>query len=292
MSAKFEIFKTKDKFNFRLRASNGRIILGSEVYERKLAAEHGIHSVRSNAVRSKCYEKKVSKNGKHYFNLKAKNGQVIGVSQMYSSEEAMITGIKSVTSNAPIASIVDLTIEGENDIRSSNTIRIGDQVFIAPFAQLNQVSFQKGVVKINRNEAANFLRGTGALEHVLLDFKSFNFVQSKFSSNKLIEGLEEMINLIKRNPEKVLQILHSTDVRGGYTKEIQHIYEELDLKKIKHFESSITSALLFLSSISAFECACLQGGPDDPVFPENPPNSGEAPPEKEDPDKEEKDPSG
>ena len=45
----------------------------------------------------------VRKNGEFQFNLKATNGQIIGSSQMYSSERTMKAGIASVMKNAPEA---------------------------------------------------------------------------------------------------------------------------------------------------------------------------------------------
>ena len=57
------------------------------------------------------YERKEAKNGAPYFNLKAGNGQVIGTSEMYSSEAARDNGIESVKKNAPEAEIVDETVE-------------------------------------------------------------------------------------------------------------------------------------------------------------------------------------
>lgn len=46
------------------------------------------------------------------FNLKAGNGEVIAVSEIYSSEDACRNGIASVMKNAPIAPIEDQTVEG------------------------------------------------------------------------------------------------------------------------------------------------------------------------------------
>ncbi|MCA1261463.1 YegP family protein [Nitratireductor aquimarinus] len=43
------------------------------------------------------------------FNLKASNGQVIGTSESYSSENARENGIQSVKNNAPDAKLEDLT---------------------------------------------------------------------------------------------------------------------------------------------------------------------------------------
>ena len=89
MAGKFELKKSKnDKFFFSLLAGNGQSILGSEMYETKASAVNGIESVKKNAGDAARYNKAVAKNGSPYFNLKAANGQVIGSSEMYSSESA------------------------------------------------------------------------------------------------------------------------------------------------------------------------------------------------------------
>ena len=46
---------------------------------------------------------KQAKNGQFYFNLTAKNGQVIATSEMYTSKSACENGIASVKENAPEA---------------------------------------------------------------------------------------------------------------------------------------------------------------------------------------------
>ena len=55
------------------------------------------------------------KKGPHFV-LKATNGQVIGVSESYSSEKAVIQGIESVRKNAPIAKLEDQTVEGFENV--------------------------------------------------------------------------------------------------------------------------------------------------------------------------------
>lgn len=110
MAGKFEIDKTKSgNFIFRLKAGNGQIILASESYSEKRSALAGVESVRKNSANADRFEKKVSSAGEPYFNLKSTNGQVIGKSEMYSSEAARDNGIQSVMSNAPEAKLVDLT---------------------------------------------------------------------------------------------------------------------------------------------------------------------------------------
>ena len=55
------------------------------------------------------FEIKTTKTG-FTFNLKAGNNEVIGVSEVYSSEAACKNGIESVKKNAPIAKIEDQTV--------------------------------------------------------------------------------------------------------------------------------------------------------------------------------------
>lgn len=93
------------QFYFTLHAGNGQVILNSEGYTTHSARKNGIESVMKNSPEDAKYERLSASNGKHYFNLKAANGQVIGTSQMYESAEGMENGIESVKKNAPNASI-------------------------------------------------------------------------------------------------------------------------------------------------------------------------------------------
>ncbi len=58
--------------------------------------------------------KYVVKQGKTGFNfsLKAGNGEIIGTSEIYTTEKACLNGIASVTKNAPKAAVEDQTVEG------------------------------------------------------------------------------------------------------------------------------------------------------------------------------------
>ena len=102
MAGKFELKVAKNgKYHFNLKAGNGQVILSSEMYESKAAAENGIASVQKNAGDDARFERKESTNGKPYFNLKSTNGQVIGKSEMYESVASMENGIESVKKNGP-----------------------------------------------------------------------------------------------------------------------------------------------------------------------------------------------
>lgn len=110
MAGKFELKNSKDgQFMFNLKASNGQVILTSELYKTKASAENGIESVRKNSAREGAFEVKANAKGEPYFILKATNGQEVGRSEYYSSKAAMENGLKSVQSNAPDAKIDDLT---------------------------------------------------------------------------------------------------------------------------------------------------------------------------------------
>ncbi len=110
MSGWFELSKSSDgQFKFVLKAGNGEIVLTSELYTSKSAAENGIASVRTNSPLDERYEKKTASNGKFHFNLKAGNHQVIGSSQLYATEQSRDKGIASVKTNGSTQTVKDNT---------------------------------------------------------------------------------------------------------------------------------------------------------------------------------------
>jgi len=110
VAGKFELKTGKDgKFYFNLKAANGKVILSSEGYNSRASAEAGIESVRKNSQKDANFERKTASDGSFYFILKAANGETIGKSEMYKSEQSMENGIESVKKNAPDAAIEDAT---------------------------------------------------------------------------------------------------------------------------------------------------------------------------------------
>lgn len=110
MAGKFVVSKRGNgEFRFNLKAGNGETILSSEGYAAKASCLSGVESVRKNSQDDARYDRKTSSNGKHYFNLTATNGQVIGTSEMYNDTSGRDNGIASVRSNAPGAAIDDKT---------------------------------------------------------------------------------------------------------------------------------------------------------------------------------------
>ncbi|WP_144281339.1 YegP family protein [Chryseobacterium echinoideorum] len=102
--------RVNNEYQFNLKAGNGEIILMSEGYAQKSSCLKGIESVKNNSQDDSRYDRRMAVNNKDYFVLKARNGEIIGKSQYYSSISAMETGIASVKNNAPTAETVDETI--------------------------------------------------------------------------------------------------------------------------------------------------------------------------------------
>lgn len=100
-----------EDYQFNLKANNGQIILVSEGYNSKESCKRGIEAVKIYSIDDSKFDRRSSRNGKgYYFVLKAQNGEIIGTSEMYQSENGMENGIESVKNNAPFALIEDFTV--------------------------------------------------------------------------------------------------------------------------------------------------------------------------------------
>jgi uncharacterized protein len=106
MPGKFVVSKAANgKLYFALKASNGETILASQMYASIEGVKKGVASVQVNCQKPEKFEKLVSKKGEPYFNLRAGNGQVVGKSEMYTTEKARDAGIASVVKHAPGAKL-------------------------------------------------------------------------------------------------------------------------------------------------------------------------------------------
>jgi uncharacterized protein YegP (UPF0339 family) len=110
MDGWFDVNKSKaNDFYFVLKAGNGEVVLTSEMYKSKDSANVGIASVQLNSAENGSFESSVSSDGKYRFNLKAANHQVIGTSQLYTTEGSRDEGIKTVKKNGKSKTIKDNT---------------------------------------------------------------------------------------------------------------------------------------------------------------------------------------
>jgi len=120
---KFVVRAVASGVKFDLKATNGQVILTSEVYKAKASCRKGIASVAKNAPVAAVedqtaegfavqanpkFEIYQDKAGEYRFRLKARNGQVIGVSEGYAAKDSCENGVASVKKNA-----VDARIEEE-----------------------------------------------------------------------------------------------------------------------------------------------------------------------------------
>jgi len=120
--SKFVVRKVATGIKFDLKATNGQVIATSEVYESKAACLGGIESVRKNAaiagvedqtaegfeaVKHPKFEMYKDKAGEFRFRLKARNGEIIAVSEGYTAKASCLGGIESVQKNAPDADLVE-----------------------------------------------------------------------------------------------------------------------------------------------------------------------------------------
>ena len=117
---KFVVKATKTGFVFNLKAGNGEVIATSEVYTTEAACMKGVESVRKNAAEAKLEDQTVAevaavtnpkfemytdKAGEFRFRLKARNGEIIAVSEGYKAKASCLNGIDSVRRNAPSAAV-------------------------------------------------------------------------------------------------------------------------------------------------------------------------------------------
>ena len=111
---RFRIKPVATGYKFDLRAANGQTIATSEVYETEAACRKGVRSVCASAQKAKLadltgegklptnprFELFLDKAGAYRFRLRSRNGQVVAVSEGYTTREACENGMESVRKNA------------------------------------------------------------------------------------------------------------------------------------------------------------------------------------------------
>lgn len=119
---KYMIRTVRSGVKFDLLAANGQSILTSEVYTSLAACRKGIESVAKNAPIAKVenqteegfkkltnpkFEIYLDRSGFYRFRLKARNGEIIAVSERYNAKAGCLNGVESVKKNAAEAEIVE-----------------------------------------------------------------------------------------------------------------------------------------------------------------------------------------
>ena len=109
MAARYQLrLAANGQHYFNLTAENNKIILTSEMYNSKDAAQQGIESVRVNGPLAERYDRRRSIDGQDYFVLLAANAEVIGQSEMYRSSAALENGLQAVMRVAEAAEVFEI----------------------------------------------------------------------------------------------------------------------------------------------------------------------------------------
>lgn len=93
-----EIIKEKDNnfLRFALKAESGNVLLRSTLFQNESEVRQIVQSLGTLQGKRNAFERKTNHDGQFLFNLKNRNGEVIGTSQSYRSEAGMENGIKNL----------------------------------------------------------------------------------------------------------------------------------------------------------------------------------------------------
>jgi uncharacterized protein len=122
-SDRFIIKQTPTGFSFEIVSSNNKLLAKSEMYSTLNGCRNGIESFKSNSSISKIedqtyntvakksnpkFEIFIDKSNEYRFRLKARNGEIIAVSDGHKSRESCFSSIKQIKENALKAETVRL----------------------------------------------------------------------------------------------------------------------------------------------------------------------------------------
>ena len=127
--ANFEIVEASNgEYYVNLRAQNHEIIGTTELYSSKSNATRAASTVRAlvkllapspavaDAAKVQRFEVFTGEDGKHYFRLRANNGEIVLSSQGYTSKESALNGIKSVETNGTSADNYELVDSSDGQV--------------------------------------------------------------------------------------------------------------------------------------------------------------------------------
>ncbi|MDB4958609.1 MAG: hypothetical protein JWO36_6178 [Myxococcales bacterium] len=85
------------KLHYNVFAANGQIVLSSETYTTEAAAWNGAFAAQDVVAGAGTFTIKTATDGSFYFTATSTNGQVVGMSQMYTTKAGAQAGIVSVS---------------------------------------------------------------------------------------------------------------------------------------------------------------------------------------------------
>lgn len=148
---------------FVLTAGNGQIIAVSEMYATAAGATRGqaaVQRVVTNIISSgqavqgdNRFETFRGIDGKHYFHLKANNGQIVLASQGYSSKASATNGINSVKTNGALGARYEVRAAADGQhyfvLKAANGAIIGrSELYTTKFSAERGISVVQGLVTV------------------------------------------------------------------------------------------------------------------------------------------------
>ena len=121
-NGKYEVYAIADGYAYRLKASNGEILVTSEVYVNRDGVIRAIDTVKKNIDTGEI-RVFADKKGKYKFKLTSKNHRVLLISSNYSQEAGAQKASESFKKFALKADIVDVEIK-DDDAASATKIKI------------------------------------------------------------------------------------------------------------------------------------------------------------------------
>ncbi len=108
-------FKAEKEYLSKLLASNGEVMLTSEIYSTEDGARQGIATIISSIENGNfiVYE---NKSGNYYYKLKTANNRLLCVGEIYNTKDQCLKAVESVKRFASVSAITDGVIKGERYI--------------------------------------------------------------------------------------------------------------------------------------------------------------------------------
>lgn len=125
-NGKYEVYPNGDGYQYRLKASNGEILIVSEIYASRDGVIKAIDAVKRNVETGEIRIIE-DKHGKFKFKLTSKNYRVVALGSNYSTEKSAVRASESFKKFAVKADIVDVVLDDELN-NSAMVLEITDRV--------------------------------------------------------------------------------------------------------------------------------------------------------------------
>lgn len=181
LNGKWVVVKKRDnEFVAQLMASNGEIMLNSEVYSSFEGAKSGISTIQKGVVEGK-FVVYNDKDGDNYFKLKSSGNKLLCAGEIYKTKEGCLSAIESVKRIAKDSPISDVVVEGQRFID-----------YTPKKIDLETLKGAKGKWKIEQDQNGYFARLYANNGQVMLSTES---VSQKSTALKAIESVKKNAEL-------------------------------------------------------------------------------------------------